>query len=184
MFLEGVQSLKRKEQAWEQQAKQKLEEIYCIHGSLMLRVAMDVLHQKEDAEDAVQNSIISMARHMDVLGTAEDYRTVSYICTVVRHAAIDIYRKKGKGDASYDEIEAEPAGSFNIEQEVCDEEGVSRIVAAIDRLDEGYREVLSLFYLNELSPGEIADVLNRPYNTIRSQINRGRKILRQSLKDV
>lgn len=176
--------MRRKEQAWEQQAKQKLEEIYRIHGSLMLRVAMDVLHQKEDAEDAVQNSIISMAKHVDILGRVEDYRTISYICTVVRHAAIDIYRKKGKGDASYDEMAAEPAGVFDMERKVCEEEGVNRIVVAINKLDEGYREVLSLFYLNELSPREIADVLNRPYNTIRSQISRGRKMLCQSLKAV
>lgn len=176
--------MRRKEQVWEQRAKQKLEEIYRIHGSLMLWVAMDVLHQREDAEDAVQNSIISMARHMDALGKVEDYRTISYICTVVRHAAIDIYRKKGKGDASYDEMAAEPAGILDIEQKICEEEGINYIAAAINKLDEGYREVLSLFYLNELSPREIADVLNRPYNTIRSQINRGRKILRQSLKAV
>ncbi len=176
--------MRRKEQVWEQRAKQKLEEIYRIHGSLMLWVVMDVLHQREDAEDAVQNSIISMARHMDALGKVEDYRTISYICTVVRHAAIDIYRKKGKGDASYDEMAAEPAGILDIEQKICEEEGINYIVAAINKLDEGYREVLSLFYLNELSPREIADVLNRPYNTIRSQINRGRKILRQSLKAV
>ena len=173
--------MRRKGQVWEQRAKQKLEEIYRIHGSLMLWVVMDVLHQREDAEDAVQNSIISMARHMDALGKVEDYRTISYICTVVRHAAIDIYRKKGKGDASYDEMAAEPAGILDIEQKICEEEGINYIVAAINKLDEGYREVLSLFYLNELSPREIADVLNRPYNTIRSQINRGRKILRQSL---
>ena len=176
--------MRRKGQVWEQRAKQKLEEIYRIHGSLMLWVVMDVLHQREDAEDAVQNSIISMARHMDALGKVEDYRTISYICTVVRHAAIDIYRKKGKGDASYDEMAAEPAGILDIEQKICEEEGINYIVAAINKLDEGYREVLSLFYLNELSPREIADVLNRPYNTIRSQINRGRKILRQSLKAV
>ncbi len=176
--------MRRKEQVWEQRAKQKLEEIYRIYGSLMLWVAMDVLHQREDAEDAVQNSIISMARHMDALGKVEDYRTISYICTVVRHAAIDIYRKKGKGDASYDEMAAESAGILDIEQKICEEEGINYIVAAINKLDEGYREVLSLFYLNELSPREIADVLNRPYNTIRSQINRGRKILRQSLKAV
>ncbi|MCI8781111.1 MAG: sigma-70 family RNA polymerase sigma factor [Lachnospiraceae bacterium] len=175
---------KRKELKWEEQAKQRLEEIYRAYGKLMMRVAMDILHQREDAEDAVQNSIISIARHMDVIGKTEDYRTVSYICAVVRHAAIDIYRKKGKQDASYDEILTEPAGNFDIEREVCEEEGFGRIVAAINKLDVGYREVLSLFYLNELSPGEIADVLSRPYNTIRSQINRGRKLLRQSLKDI
>lgn len=172
---------KKKEQAWEQQAKQKLEEIYRVHGMMMMQVAMSVLHQKEDAEDAIQNSIISMAKHMNAVGEVDDFRTLSYVRTVVRNAAIDIYRKKIKGDASYDELLMEPKGEFDMEQSICDAEEVRRVVAAIHKLDEGYREVLSLFYLNELSPREIADVLNRPYNTVRSQINRGRKLLHQSL---
>jgi RNA polymerase sigma-70 factor (ECF subfamily) len=178
-----VQSLKgkKKEQEWEQQARQKLEEIYQVHGMMMLQVAMSVLHHREDAEDAVQNSILSMAKYMNVVGEVEDFRTVSYIRTVVRNAAIDIYRKKAKGTASYDELPIEPTAALDIEQLVCDTEEVRAAVQAINCLEESYREVLSLFYLNELSPREIADVLHRPYNTVRSQINRGRKQLHHSL---
>lgn len=172
---------KEKEKAWERQAKQKLEEVYRMHAGMMMQIAMSVLHQREDAEDAIQNSILSMARHTNALGEPGDFRTISYVKTVVRNAAIDIYRKKTKRDISYEELAAEPVAPLDIEKTVCDAEEVRRVVAAIGEMDEGYREVLSLFYLNELSPREIADVLNRPYNTVRSQISRGKKILHKSL---
>jgi RNA polymerase sigma-70 factor (ECF subfamily) len=172
---------RRKEDKWEQQAKQKLEEIYRTHADMMLQTAMGILHQREDAEDAIQNSILSMARHINAIGEANDFRTISYVRTVVRNAAIDIYRKKKKRDISYEEMEAEPADVFDMEQVICNEEEVRRVVKAIGELDECYREVLSLLYLNELSPREIADVLNRSYNTVRSQISRGKKLLHKSL---
>lgn len=167
---------------WEDAARQKLEDIYRVHGAMMMQIAMGILKQTQDAEDALQNSIISMGRHMDVVGEVSDYRTVSYVRTVVKHAAIDIYRKRNRGHLSYEELLVEQQDTCNVEELVCEEEGVMRIVEAISRLDEGYREVLSLFYLNELSPREIADVLQRPYNTVRSQISRGRKLLQKGLQ--
>ena len=149
---------------------------------MMMQIALGILRQAQDAEDAVQNSIISMARHMDAVGEVSDYKTVSYVRTVVKHAAIDIYRKRNRGQLSYEELLVEQQDQCNVEELVCGEEGVRRIVEAISELEESYREVLSLFYLNELSLREIADVLQRPYNTVRSQINRGRKILQKSLR--
>ena len=58
---------------------------------------------------------------------------------------------------------------------------LKRVVEEINKLDFTYREVLSLFYLNEMSPSEISDLLEIPYNTVRSKINRGRKKLLKSL---
>ncbi|MDD7403802.1 MAG: sigma-70 family RNA polymerase sigma factor [Butyribacter sp.] len=174
--MKKIAKQKRKE-SWEEAARKKLEEVYRVHGNMMMQVAMSVLHQQQDAEDAIQNSILSLSRHMDRIGSAEDYRTVSYVRTVVRNAAIDIYRKKGRRDFSYEELTEEPEDSFNLEKVVCDSDEVRHIVTIISQMEEEYREVLSLFYLNEMKPREIADVLNRPYNTVRSQISRGRKRL-------
>jgi len=58
---------------------------------------------------------------------------------------------------------------------------LKRVVEEINKLDFTYREVLSLFYLNEMSTREISDLLEIPYNTVRSKINRGRKKLLKSL---
>ncbi len=173
---------RRKTDVWEENARKKLEEIYRVHGAMMMRIAMGILKQTQDAEDALQNSIISMARHMDVVGDVSDYKTVSYVRTLVKHAAIDIYRKRSRGDLSYEELLEGQQDSCNVEELVCGKEEVGRIVEAITNLEAAHREVLSLYYLNEMSPREIADVLQRPYNTVKSQIYRGRKMLQKSLQ--
>lgn len=103
--------------------------------------------------------------------------------TVISHCAIDIYRKNKKSRQSNLNIDdvAEQAGNIDIENEVLVSMELKRVVAAIEKLDFGYREVLSLFYLNEMSPREISDLLEITYNTVRSKISRGRKKLLDSL---
>ena len=171
-----------KKKSWEKQERQKLADLYRYHQKSMMQIAMSILHRKEDAEDAVQNSILAISRHMDKLGDIEDYRTKAYMQTVVRNAAIDLYRKNQKAGISYEELIVEPIDAFDLEKVVCDSEEVKRVLYAIDTMDHDYREILTLYYLNEMKPREIADVLNRSYNTVRSQIHRGRQQLLKSLE--
>ena len=168
--------------SWEEQERQKLADSYRYHQKSMMQIAMSILHRKEDAEDAVQNSILAISRHMDKLGDIEDYRTKAYVQTVVRNAAIDLYRKNQKAGIFYEELIVEPIDAFDLEKTVCDSEEVKRVLYAIDTMDHDYREILTLYYLNEMKPREIADVLNRSYNTVRSQIHRGRQQLLKSLE--
>ena len=93
-----------KKKSWEEQERQKLADLYRYHQKSMMQIAMSILHRKEDAEDAVQNSILAISRHMDKLGDIEDYRTKAYMQTVVRNAAIDLYRKNQKAGISYEEL--------------------------------------------------------------------------------
>lgn len=171
-----------KKKSWEERERQKLADLYRHYQVNMLQIAMSILHQKEDAEDAVQNSILAISRHMDKLGDITDYRTKAYVQTVVRNASIDLYRKNQKADISYEELLIEPIDAFDLEKVVCDNADVRKVLCAIDTLERDYREILTLYYLNEMRPREIADVLNRPYNTVRSQIHRGRKQLLKSLE--
>lgn len=171
-----------KKKSWEERERQKLADLYRYHQKSMMQIAMSILHRKEDAEDAVQNSILAISRHMDKLGDIEDYRTKAYMQTVVRNAAIDLYRKNQKAGISYEELIVEPIDAFDLEKVVCDSEEVKRVLYAIDTMDHDYREILTLYYLNEMKPREIADVLNRSYNTVRSQIHRGRQQLLKSLE--
>ena len=49
------------------------------------------------------------------------------------------------------------------------------------RLPETEREVLTLFYLQELSLSEVADVLRVPVGTVKSRLFRARHMLRRGL---
>lgn len=172
-----------KAKKWEERQREKLEKIYSLYKNKMFDRAMQILNQREDAEDAVQNCIIAISRHTECIDLYDEARTLSFVYTVISHCAIDIYRKNKKSRQSNLNIDdvAEQAGNIDIENEVLVSMELKRVVAAIEKLDFGYREVLSLFYLNEMSPREISDLLEIPYNTVRSKISRGRKKLLDSL---
>ena len=172
-----------KAKKWEERQREKLEKIYSLYKNKMFGRAMQILNQREDAEDAVQNCIIAISRHTECIDLYDEARTLSFVYTVISHCAIDIYRKNKKSRQSNLNIDdvAEQAGNIHIENEVLVSMELKRVVAAIEKLDFGYREVLSLFYLNEMSPREISDLLEIPYNTVRSKISRGRKKLLDSL---
>ena len=58
-----------------------------------------------------------------------------------------------------------------------------QVFAAIDELPEEYRLVLILSDLEDLSYGEIADVLEIPVGTVKSRLFRGRRQLQRRLYD-
>lgn len=58
----------------------------------------------------------------------------------------------------------------------------SLVVTALQQLEEKYRAPLTLFYLEELSYKEMAEVLELPIGTIMSRLSRGKEILRRRLQ--
>jgi DNA-directed RNA polymerase specialized sigma24 family protein len=50
-------------------------------------------------------------------------------------------------------------------------------------LDEIYRDILYLHYVAELKTGEISILLNKPYNTVRSNLKRGKVKFFQKLEE-
>ena len=51
-------------------------------------------------------------------------------------------------------------------------------------MDEKYKDVLMLFYLVGLSPKEISIALDRPLNTINTQLARGKQLIIKKFKEL
>lgn len=54
---------------------------------------------------------------------------------------------------------------------------------AVMTLPSKYRIVIHLFYYEDCSINEIAGILKVPVNTVKSQLRRGRKLLKETLKE-
>ena len=57
-------------------------------------------------------------------------------------------------------------------------EDMIAVRGALKKLDSEYREIIELYYFNELSTAEIAQMLQKPVNTVKSQLLRGREKLK------
>ena len=68
--------------------------------------------------------------------------------------------------------------------QLLDQLGTERVVAAIGRLPDEYRVVATLYFMEDLSYEEIAQVLACPIGTVRSRLHRGRKMLQKALWQV
>ncbi|MBE7043181.1 MAG: sigma-70 family RNA polymerase sigma factor [Ruminococcaceae bacterium] len=68
------------------------------------------------------------------------------------------------------------------EELVFEEQETGEVYYAVLELPVKYRSVIHLFYYENLSVEEIASVLGKPPSTIKSQLFRGREMLRSKLK--
>ena len=160
---------------------QKFLQIYQTHKKKMLYTAYKILHNQYDAEDAVQEAFIAIAKHLNAVENPTDYKTAAYVTITAKNMALKILQRNNK-TLLLDESEYEIADSFNLEKQICDDEDVQSILNAIYMLDDTYRDVLCYRYLYELSVNEIASLLGRNLNTVKSQLKRGKSLLLASIE--
>ena len=86
--------------------------------------------------------------------------------------------KRGYGEELNDDMfgSEDMSGSSGVSvEEIMD------VRNAIKQLSDDYREIIELYYFNELTVSEIAQMLQRPVNTVKSQLMRGRNELKKLL---
>ncbi|MGM9637430.1 MAG: RNA polymerase sigma factor [Eubacteriales bacterium] len=156
--------------------------IYDDYHRQMEYVAYEVLQNRQDAEDAVQDAFLALSAHLDTLKNMEDFRIYYYVTETARNKAIDLLRKR-KYSLSYDEIIERTDDSEDFTDRIAAKDAADEMLEYIRQLPEHYREVLSLSYVNELNSKQIAEILGRSDTTVRKQLQRGREILLKRWKE-
>ncbi len=87
--------------------RSKFERLYLEYRGLMFHVANEILHNEQDAEDAVHQSFLKVAENMEKIGDPISPRTQGYLVTIAENRAIDLYRRR-KTRSTADLIEELP----------------------------------------------------------------------------
>ncbi len=153
------------------------EEIYALYSKAMFNVALRLTGDRDEAEDVLQDAFISAFSHLASFQGTSSFG--AWLKRIVINKAINALKKRRTEPLPEtldmeEEPEADP-GFF------ADQLTVKRVKHAIMELPEGYRTVLSLYLMEGYDHQEIADILEISVGTSKSQYNRARKRLRESL---
>ena len=145
------------------------------YGNRLLRTCYLILKDKEEAEDVVQETFIKVFQKMD------SFREKSGLYTWIYTIALNLSRDRLRKKQDILTLEDEWVGNNDVEYEI--EKGFDRelLRKELFEINSLYREVLVLFYFEELSIKEISNLLNEKEGTIKSKLSRGRNILKGSL---
>lgn len=160
--------------------KAKFEKIYTLYRKKMWYAANSVLSDAYLAEDAVHNAFIGVAKNMKRIEDADSQKTLSYVITAAKNAAIDILRKnKGITETDIDELyDVSDKENSSFDRAFETEDFIVNTLAAMPTV---YSDVLYLLIVEQMSEKEIAEFLGRKPGTIHQQVRRGRAILKEEL---
>ena len=160
-------------------AEPSLDELYDHYAGPLYRFALALLGSPEDAEDAVQEVFVRIARESSRIERVTNLKC--YLFTATRNAAYGLLRKKRTRDRLFDTICAELAAAPPAEP---DQTGLYRDVLcrAFAELPIEQREVLVLKVFDQMTFAEVAKTLGTSLNTVASRYRYGIEKLRRALE--
>ena len=161
----------------DEQIEKEAEEILNTIGNSILRLALSYLHNIEDAEDILQETMIKFVTVRPVF-ESESHRK-AWLMRVASNLAknrIDYNRVRDTM-----ELNEEIVGEVQEDLDKGDE--YKAIWDAVRSLPVHQREAIHLFYQEGYSTAEIAQITGRREATVRSDLKRARDKLREMLKE-
>ena len=162
-------------------ASRGFEDTVLPHLDAAFNYARWLTRSDQDAEDVVQDACERALRYFDAFRGGD---AKSWFLTIVRHACYDWIKRNRPAEIAPVEPEviddaADPL-ALTPEQIVMRDATTAALDEAIAALPAGYREVLILRELEDLSYKEIARVVDIPIGTVMSRLARARGMLQRS----
>lgn len=142
-------------------------------------LAYRTLRDQEEARDAAQEAFFKAYRSLRTFKPGAKFST--WIFAIVYHACCDrLARRKRYSNEELPERADTAAGP---ESEAIASDEARRLRAAIARLPEKYRTVITLYHLQGRQYDEIAQVLGVPMGTVKTHLFRAKEQLRRTLNE-
>jgi RNA polymerase sigma-70 factor (ECF subfamily) len=153
-----------------------------LHHDRVYRFGLRVCRDGFDADDAVQDAFMKLARRRDVMA---DQGALAWLMTVVRNACLRLLRPfQRQRQALGERVEGDELPATDPSPEAALErwELVRSVHEAIAELDTPYREVLVLRDLEGLDGKTTCAALNLETATMKSRLHRARSMLRDNIR--
>ncbi len=156
--------------------KEAFETLYTQSSSAVYAYALSILHNQEDAEDAMQET------YLKIRGAAHLYqakgRPMAWIFTIARNICLMKFRQQQH--RTHDPLD-ENMEDTNFTK-IRDTEDRAVLMAAFRILSDEEKQIVMLHAVSGLKHREIAAMMRLPLSTVLSKYNRAAKKLRKELE--
>lgn len=155
----------------------EFEQLVDAHYQPLYRFAYSLAKNPDRAADLVQQTFCVWAQKGHQLKDRSKAKTWLFT-TLYREHLSQARRRSRFTDSDIDEIEFQLPSHQEDNGRLLDGKRAMRILAG---LDENFRAPLTLFFLQQHSYKEIAEILDVPIGTVMSRISRGKQQLRKKM---
>ena len=155
-----------------------MRDVYDAHGTALLRFATSLTHDRQRAEDIVQETFLRLWRHPEVLRSPHA-SVRPWLFTVARRIVIDAVRAQALRPQEVDDTD--------LECRALDDDDFERLAVAqafrqaLAALSTAHRAVLLELYYRGSSVADAADRLGVPEGTVKSRSYYALRALRSHL---
>jgi RNA polymerase sigma factor (sigma-70 family) len=154
------------------------------HLPLVAHIAARMVPDREDCKDLCQDIFLKVYGHL--AGFRGESKLSTWIARIAYNTCLNHVQKKRPEftDDSRRGMRIDERGDSGVPRPDAETEGSDvseKLHREIDRLPVRYRAVLTLYHLDGMRIGEIASVMNMPEGTVKNDLFRARRILKDKL---
>jgi len=148
-----------------------MEAIIERYGDMLYRMCILMLKNESDAEDVIQETFIKFYRKAPAFADAEHEK--AWLLRVTANGCRDLLRYRARHPLTQEEGVQMPLDTPD-----------SGILEALASLPEKFRLVLTLYYVEEYTVGDIAKIIGRTPSAVKMRLQKGRKLLERIYREV
>ena len=148
------------------------EQIVRTYADMVYRIAYRYVKNSIDTDDVFSEVFLAYFKKERTFESEEHRKT--WLIRVTINCAKDFLAQRAQLQQLHEKTLSDPTAR--------DADTYLDLYKAIEQLRPEYREVIKLYYLDDLSVKEIAQILNKNENTIKTQLFRARDTLKSVLE--
>ena len=135
----------------------------------LYRMAMSILHNEEDAKDAVSEAVSISCERLETLRNPKSFK--SWIMRILINEAYKIYNR-GKRSVQYEDYQD---ATYDMDEDNA------AVWSAVEALNKDMRTIVMLFYFDGMKVKEIAEITGLSQSAIKTRLHRAREQLKTIL---
>ena len=164
------------------------EELVRRWSARVLAVCHARVRSSHMAEELAQESLL---RGLRAIGTLTDpAKFGAWLCGIASRASLDWLKSAQSRQVSLDALTGDSPGAWPAEESdspeeaACRADDVGRLLAEVAHLPEAYREVIYMYYYDDVTYRDMAEALEVSTATVNSRLTKARAMLRERLSKV